>query len=130
VANILIVDDDEIARYLLRNVLAGVAAAIQEASNGTEALRILSEKRPALIFLDVVMPDLSGIEVLEKLKSSSLRDVPVVLHTSKGFSEDELSELKTKVLDVIPKSITRDELTSRVRDALHKAGVTVESLQA
>jgi signal transduction histidine kinase/CheY-like chemotaxis protein len=128
--NILIVDDDEIARYLLRNVLGGVSAEIEEASNGTEALRILSEKRPKLIFLDVVMPDLSGIEVLEKLKSSSLRDIPIVLHTSKGFSEEELGELKTKVLDVIPKSVSRDELTGRVRDALQKAGVTMESLQA
>jgi signal transduction histidine kinase/CheY-like chemotaxis protein len=127
--NILIVDDDEIARYLLRNVLAGVSAEIGEASNGIEALRIVSEKRPKLIFLDLVMPDLSGIEVLDKLRASSLRDIPVVLHTSKVLSEDEASDLRSKVLDLIPKSVTRDELNRRVRDALQKAGVSAEHLQ-
>lgn len=127
--NILIVDDDEIARYLLRNVLTGVSAEIGEASNGVEALRIVSEKRPKLIFLDLVMPDLSGIEVLDKLRASSLRDIPVVLHTSKVLSDDEANDLRAKVLDLIPKSVTRDELNRRVRDALLKAGVSAGNLQ-
>jgi signal transduction histidine kinase len=125
--NILIVDDDEISRYLLRNVLSGVPALIGEASNGMEALRLVSERKPKLIFLDIVMPDLSGMEVLERLWASGSRDIPVVLHTSKVLSEEELTDLKTKTVDVIPKAVSRDELNRRVRDVLVRVGVTADS---
>ena len=127
--NVLIVDDDEIARYLLRNALAGVPVEITEASNGIEALRMLRERAPRLIFLDLVMPELSGLEVLEKLKATDSREIPVVLHTSKVLSEEELSEISKSVLDIIPKGLARDVLNRKVRDVLQKVGVTVESLQ-
>jgi hypothetical protein len=67
--------------------------------------------------------------VLERLKATDSRDVPVVLHTSKVLSEEELSEISKAVLDVIPKGLARDELNRKVRDVLQKVGVTVESLQ-
>ena len=127
---VLIVDDDEIARYLLRNVLNDVPVEIVEASNGIDALRMAEEVRPKLIILDVVMPDLSGLEVLEKLKGSDLADIPVVLHTSKAFSESELKFVRSKVVELVPKNVTREELNRKLRDVLHKTGVTVETLQA
>lgn len=128
--SVLIVDDDEIARYLLRNALTGIPVEITEASNGVDALRMVKEKAPRLIFLDVVMPDLNGMEVLERLNTTGPSDVPVVLHTSKALTEKELSDVGNTVLDIIPKGLVRDELNRRVRDVLQKAGVTVESLQS
>jgi signal transduction histidine kinase/CheY-like chemotaxis protein len=122
--SVLIVDDDEISRYLLRNIVAENAVRIKEAPNGHEGLRLAGERHPSLIFLDLVMPDLSGIEVLERLRSiPTLRDIPVVVHTSKVLTEDEINELTPKVLDIIPKSMSRDAIADRVNEAFVKAGV-------
>src|SRR6185369_12102889 len=122
--SVLIVDDDEISRYLLRNIVAESPVKIKEAPNGQEGLRLAGERHPSLIFLDLVMPDLSGIEVLERLRSApALRDIPVVVHTSKILTEDEINELAPKVLDIIPKSLSREAIADRVQEAFAKAGV-------
>lgn len=126
---ILVVDDDEISRYLIRNVVSALPVEIVEASNGVEALQVIEQKRPQLIFLDLVMPELGGVEVLEKLRKSSMSDIPVVVHTSKVLTDAEVSGLGTQVMDIIPKNIARDALHRRVHDALYKAGISVQSLQ-
>ena len=66
---ILMVDDDEIARYLLRGLLAGSGHRLLEAQGGVEGLRVARLSKPNLIILDLSMPDLSGFEVLETLET-------------------------------------------------------------
>lgn len=126
---VLVVDDDDISRYLLRNVLSELTLGIVEVQSGTEALAAVERKHPSVIFLDLVMPGLSGFEVLERLDSPAMRDIAVVVHTSKVLTQAEHALLSRRVLDIIPKNITREDLASRVRAALSKAGVRPEDSQ-
>ena len=98
---ILLVDDDPDCRMLLRDAIAQckVSNAVREVSNGLEALQYLSGSgtftdapRPGLIYLDIEMPGMNGLETLRRIKSDpNLRDIPVVMMT--GLCGDE--EMKT-----------------------------------
>ena len=87
---VLIVDDDEVSRYLLRGLLADTRFAVLEATDGAEGLRLAAQEQPRAVFLDLDMPGLSGFEVLEALRSQDdTRDIPVIIHTSKVLEDDE-----------------------------------------
>ena len=76
----LIVDDDPWIRLLLTDILSVAGYVVQEASNGAAALRIAEREPPALVLLDLVMPEESGVSVLESLKGSpSTSHVPVIV---------------------------------------------------
>jgi CheY-like chemotaxis protein len=93
--NILLVDDDPDCRMLLRDAIAEckVSNVVHEASNGLEALAFLSRTgaeglRPGLIFLDIEMPELDGLETLRRIKSNpATQDIPVVMMT--GVCEEQ-----------------------------------------
>jgi signal transduction histidine kinase len=92
--SILIVDDDEMARYLVRHRLRGTRHRIIEASGGVEGAERARFERPALILLDVVMPDRNGFDVIEELKSDpATREIPVIIHTSLGLNELDFERL-------------------------------------
>ena len=88
---VMLVDDDEVNRYLLREALAPYRLRIVEARSGREALEIAARQPLSVIFLDVAMPGLTGFETLRELKegNSRAREVPVVIHTSKDLSPAE-----------------------------------------
>jgi signal transduction histidine kinase/CheY-like chemotaxis protein len=124
---VLIVDDDRASRYVLRRWLDG-RYRVDEADTGHDGLR-QAATRPDAIFLDVVMPDLTGFEVLERLKADPVtRDIPVVVYTALGLGVHDRARLSEAV------SILRKSTSSRVADraaieeALVKAGIatTVE----
>jgi signal transduction histidine kinase/ActR/RegA family two-component response regulator len=119
---VLIVDDDCASRYVLKRWLDD-RYQVDEASTGHDGLR-LAATRPDAIFLDVVMPDLTGFEVLERLKADPVtRDIPVVVYTALGLGVHDRARLGEAV------SILRKSTSSRVadraaiEDALVKAGV-------
>jgi signal transduction histidine kinase/CheY-like chemotaxis protein len=124
---ILVVDDDEIARYILRGLLDGSRFAILEATGGEEGLRRAREDRPRVIFLDLAMPDLSGFEVLDRLKADPVtRDIPVVVYTSRVLDDEETARLAAKTVAILSKEVggSREAATRAVRDALEKAGLS------
>jgi signal transduction histidine kinase len=103
--SILIVDDEESSRYIARQLLRGTRHRIIEASGGVEGAERARFERPALIMLDLIMPDRSGFEVLEELKSDpATRDIPVVIHTSKRLSQNELDRISLHPAAVLPKT--------------------------
>jgi signal transduction histidine kinase len=104
-AHILIVDDDEVARYLLRRQLATLTSAvIEEVTNGADALDAIAGRPPRLVFLDLIMPGMSGAEVARALRSRPESvHLPIVLHTSKVLSGDEREALEAMNLVVIAK---------------------------
>jgi signal transduction histidine kinase len=119
---VLIVDDNRASRYVLRRWLDG-RYRVDEATTGHDGLR-LAATRPDAIFLDIVMPDLTGFEVLERLKADpATRDIPVVVYTALGLGVHDRARLGEAV------SILRKSTPSRVADraaieeALVKAGV-------
>jgi CheY-like chemotaxis protein len=83
---ILVVDDNDAERYYVARVLTRAGFAITEAATGRDALRLAEAERPALITLDVRLPDINGLEVCRRLKANpATRDVPV-LHISASFT--------------------------------------------
>jgi CheY-like chemotaxis protein len=92
--SVLLVDDDEVTRYVLGEALAKLNYRILEAPSGRQAINMAKSHTPTVIFLDILMPDLSGFEVLRELRGNSeISDTPVIIHTSKDLSALERGQL-------------------------------------
>jgi signal transduction histidine kinase/CheY-like chemotaxis protein len=130
-AKILIVDDDEAARYVIRRFLAETFFTIIEASNGPEGLRRAREDRPRVIFLDLMMPQMSGFEVLEQLESDPVtRNIPVIIITSKLLKDRERRPLDGKAVAVLSKeTASREAALASVRQAMAQARLTKDQLE-
>ena len=85
---ILLVEDNDAKRYVVSSLLRQEGFAVQEATTGQEALRLAAEQ-PALILLDVKLPDMSGIEVCRRLKANPLTAAVSVLQFSAGYAQPE-----------------------------------------
>ena len=107
--HVLVIDDDEISRYLLRTALERDGVAVQEASTGPDGIKLALESPPAAILLDLVMPGTSGFEVLDQLKASPVtRDVPVVVVSSQNLTEQDRDRLASRVVGIVAKGVTAD----------------------
>jgi signal transduction histidine kinase/CheY-like chemotaxis protein len=103
-AAVLIIDDDASARYLARQRFRGSRHRVIEASGGIEGAERARFERPALILLDLRMPDRSGFDVLDDLKNDpSTLGIPVIIHTSRRLSESDLERLANRHAAVLPK---------------------------
>jgi signal transduction histidine kinase/DNA-binding response OmpR family regulator len=100
---VLIIDDEERDRYLLKQSLKPLALSIIEASSGTEGIRVAHENKPGLIFLDLGMPDLNGFKVLEQLSKSDLAEIPVVIVTSQVLTDLERNQLNQRSIAIVDK---------------------------
>ena len=117
---ILIIDDEEVARYALNKLLIDMHYTIIEAASGPEGLRQAREEGPQVIFLDLIMPEMSGFEVLDQLKSDpATRDIPVIIYTGKHLEAEERGRLMEGALAILSKETTsREEVMVRIREAL------------
>lgn len=117
---ILMIDDNEVSRYLLRGQIAESQYEIFEARNGREGLQLANEIEPDIIFLDFYMPDLNGIEVLKDLRNSEkLSQTPVVLHSTKVLDEAELAYFRQNTIAIFPKQIlAMPDSSQRVRELM------------
>lgn len=115
-ATILVCDDDPSLRELVRAVL-GPAYLFAEAADGLEALALARELRPDLVVLDVMLPGLSGIEVLEALRlDEELRSIPVVVITA--WSHAELDAQVAGADRFVSKPFDPDQLSRAVEELL------------
>jgi CheY-like chemotaxis protein/two-component sensor histidine kinase len=102
---VLVVDDDELSRYLIRQVLRDFPCSIIEATDGYEALRLSRQQKPGLITLDLSMPGLSGFDLLQEFKADpSTKTIPVVVITSRRLSDSEREYLASRADGVLSKS--------------------------
>jgi signal transduction histidine kinase/CheY-like chemotaxis protein len=117
---ILMIDDNEVSRYLLRENIPDTVYEVYEARDGREGVGMAQDVMPALIFLDFYMPGLNGIEVLKDLRSrSDLKDVPVVLHSTKLLEASEQEFFRTQNVTVFPKQmLSRSDSSVRVRELI------------
>jgi signal transduction histidine kinase len=130
--HILVVDDDEVARYLLRRQLANLTAApIEETVGGAAALEAIAANPPRLLFLDLVMPGMSGHEVAKILRAKpETADLPIVLHTSKMLSPEERRIFESLDLILIakrpnaPNTLDADDLSVELERALLEVGLS------
>jgi signal transduction histidine kinase/CheY-like chemotaxis protein len=125
VEKLLVIDDDKVARYLVRKTLEGSPYRIIEASDGVEGLVLARQHTPDVILLDFVMPSMSAFDVLDELKRDpSTRNIPVVIYTSKNLAEEERTRLESEASAILPKqSLSREIAIARIREALEKAGI-------
>ena len=100
----LVVDDDEANRRLLRSMLERERWVVDEAGDGRDALEAVERSAPDLILLDLMMPNMDGFEVAERLhRDERWRTIPVVVVTAKELTEDDRRRLNGSVLRVVRK---------------------------
>lgn len=104
-AQVVIIDDEPAARYVLSKLLAEKFCRVQEAENGAEGLRLIQANTPRLVFLDLNMPDLSGFEVLNRLKTdAATQSVPVAVVTSAQLTDADRRLLGSQTCAIIDKT--------------------------
>jgi len=114
---ILVVDDEHLIRWSLEQNLKKQGYEVVTASNGEEALKLVQEEQPELILLDIQMPGINGLEVLEKVKESD-EDIVVIMVTAQGGLETAVNAMRMGAYDYINKPFNLDELAIVVRKAL------------
>jgi len=119
-AKILVVDDDDDIRLLLRELLTRAGYDVDEAADGRAALRRLYESQPALVLLDVSMPELDGFQTLERVRD--LSDVPVIMVTARADELEKVRGLQGGADDYVTKPFGRQELLARVEALLRRSG--------
>jgi len=114
-SRILVVDDTPANIQVLSSTLKSKGYQISVATNGKLALETLTRARPDLILLDVMMPELDGIETCRLLKASSeWRDIPVIFLTAKTEVEDIVKGFELGAVDYVAKPFNAHELLARV----------------
>lgn len=123
---VLVVDDDETVRDVVRRYLEAGGFGVEVAGDGTEGLRLFAERKPDLVVLDVMMPGVNGLEVCRRLRQTS--QVPVVLLTALGEEEDRIAGLRLGADDYVTKPFSPRELALRVASVLRRARMPSQSV--
>ena len=126
---ILVVDDEPDIVALVVYHLAKAGFRISTASNGADALRLAQQDRPALIVLDLMLPGMSGLDVLEQLRADeSGQDIAVLLLTARRDEPDRIKGLSSGADDYLTKPFSPQELVLRVRNILRRMAQTQSGL--
>jgi two-component system, OmpR family, KDP operon response regulator KdpE len=125
---VLLVDDDVTLRRTLGIGLRAAGHDVLVAADGRTALQALREDRPDVVVLDLGLPDLSGVEVLRRLRSWST--IPVVVLSARAESTEKVEALDLGADDYVTKPFGMDELLARVRAAARRAGSDLPVLEA
>ena len=109
---ILLVDDNEVSRYILREILDQPWLQIDEASNGTDALAAVDQSLPDGMILDLLMPDMSGFDILKTIRAHPRTEhLPVLIYTSKFLSESERKQLEGLNAQIVRKEDVSNRLS-------------------
>lgn len=126
---ILVVDDQPINVQLLKRKLEKEGITILTAYNGQEALDSVAGEKPDLILLDVMMPDMDGIEVCQRLQADeSTSHIPIIFVTARTSKEGKIEGLGVGAVDYITKPIDLDETLARVQTQLRFVQINREKL--
>ncbi len=116
---VLVVDDEAGVLRLMKLELTAQGFRVVTAAGGEDALRLAEEQRPDAIVLDVMMPDISGLEVMRRLRERA--NVPIILVTAKDKDSDKVRGLELGADDYVVKPFNPDELGARIRAVLRRA---------
>jgi two-component system KDP operon response regulator KdpE len=115
---ILAVDDEAGILRLIKLELSSQGFRVVVANDGEEALRVAEQQRPDIVILDVVMPEMSGLEVMRRLRERT--SIPIILLTAKDHDEDKVRGLELGADDYLVKPFNPEELSARVRAVLRR----------
>jgi DNA-binding response OmpR family regulator len=117
--SVLIVDDESMARTLLRLMLVRAGYNVSEAEDGYDALEKVHLNQPDLVLLDVMMPGMDGFTVCEKLRNNQeTSTMPVIMLSAKGDLDSINKGLRVGATKYLTKPISPDDLTRHVREVL------------
>ena len=121
--SVLVVDDEPMARTMLRLILVRAGFEVREAEDGNTALTEVGRSLPDLMILDIMMPGIDGFEVCEKLRSDeTTNELPIIMLSAKTDSESVKRGLNLGANKYLTKPVGPDELTRHVREVLHMEG--------
>lgn len=119
---VLVVDDDETVRDVVRRYLELAGYTVTQVGTGSEALRAHRERPADLVVLDLMLPDLDGLEVCRRIRAGGeASDVPVVMLTALGEEENRIAGLQLGADDYVTKPFSPRELALRVASVLRRA---------
>lgn len=116
--NILIVDDDRDMQMVLSDTLELEGYKTSVAGDGKKALKQITSGSPELILLDVKLPGMSGLELLEKIKKINKRPIVIML-TGYGDIKDAVLAIKLGAFDYITKPFNNEDIIANIKNALH-----------
>ncbi len=118
---ILVVDDDEVIRIMMKQLLETSEFQCDVARDGREAIKMVSESHHDLIILDVSMPNMDGFEVCRILREEEASsDIPIIFLSAKAELEDRMKGFQMGADDYVPKPFSYDELVARIKVSLRK----------
>jgi two-component system, OmpR family, response regulator len=118
---VLVVDDEPNICALLSATLRLIDFEVRVAAGGHEALRAATEFEPDLVVLDVMLPDLDGFQVAQRLRTGNGRSVPVLFLTARDTVEDRISGLTVGADDYVTKPFSLEEVVLRIRAILRRS---------
>ncbi len=119
-ASVLVVDDERKIRDVVARYLEAAGFAVLVADSGQKALEVAARAAPDLVVLDLMLPDLSGEEVLRSIRT--LAEVPIIVLTAKASEEDRVANLRQGADDYLVKPFSPRELVARVEAVLRRSG--------
>jgi len=122
---VLIVDDDEKLRKLLKEYLEGYGFEVLTLSDGSFVTKTIQKEYPDLIILDIMLPKKDGLEVLKEIRSES--SIPIIMLTAKGEDADRIVGLELGADDYLPKPFNPRELLARMKAVLRRGKLQEES---
>ncbi|MDT8317755.1 MAG: response regulator [bacterium] len=119
---VMIVDDDLNFAKMLQFLFTTKGFAVKSAINGVDALEMLKKNKPAAIILDILMPQMDGIEFMKKIKTDPLtKEVPVVVLSAAGSGESKKELLSLGACDYFDKPFKSEALVRRVAEAIEES---------
>ena len=122
---ILVVDDEKLIRWSLKQKLYEWNFEVLEAENGQSGLSLVDDEMPDLVMLDIKLPDKKGTDLLEDIKKQ-WPDLPVIMITAFGVIEDAVTAMRRGAYDFITKPIDYTKLQSAIKNALETATLKKE----
>ena len=120
---ILVVEDESAVRELLAATLIGAGYDVIEAANGSQAQQLVSDRDPALILLDWMLPGMSGLEFAKWMKRDErLSEIPIIMLTARDEEGYKVQGLEAGVDDYVTKPFSTRELLARIKAVLRRAG--------
>lgn len=121
--SVLVVDDEPMARTMLRLILVRAGFEVREAEDGKTALSEVDRRLPDLMILDIMMPGIDGFEVCKRLRAEEpTNSLPIIMLSAKTDSESVKRGLNLGANKYLTKPVGPDELTRHVREVLHIEG--------
>jgi DNA-binding response OmpR family regulator len=118
--DILVVDDEASVVEVVGLYLRKEGFQVRSASNGRQALDSIRDQQPALVILDVMLPEVDGIEIMRRLRDNRQSDVPVIMLTARGQEIDRIYGLELGADDYVTKPFSPAELIARVKAVLRR----------